>query len=506
MAKLGAATDRQPPVLANLNAAAGQLEPAVHGSARVLAARRCPRSSSLGQASVTGTQAVIAAGPTIADLNGSRRPTPELAQNLAIVLHDLDNRSRAVEADTRSPGGKGYTGLEALLQYVFNQTLAINAFGPVRPHARRRRVRRSADARQYATPASDRSESEDTARATGSATPGSAPTSPASTCPTRRIRSACVPDPGGAPPGQRGPATTACKLPRPTRRRRAQSAPARPRRHARCGRAGGKRRRLAAHGAVGGSDRAGGSVRARHRRKRRRDSRRPRPRHGAGASSAALGAGASSSAAAPAARRPGGAVRAARPSSSSTTSSRRETPPANQPSRTPCWSGRSPCWRCWSRCSWPTTPIRACRSCRRRQLKVDIADGSNVVIGNDVREGGFRIGLVSAMRPIELPERPGRGAADACSSTRPTGRCRSIRPSRSGRGRCSALKYVDLEQGDSKQVDSPTGRRCRSSQTNVPVQFDDIFKTFDPPTRAAIQQSIWSGYRRHAGGAGVVVE
>ena len=37
-----------------------------------------------------------------------------------------------------------------------------------------------------------------------------------------------------------------------------------------------------------------------------------------------------------------------------------------------------------------------------KQLKVDIADGSNLVVGNDVREGGFRIGLVSAMKPIEL--------------------------------------------------------------------------------------------------------
>ena len=37
-----------------------------------------------------------------------------------------------------------------------------------------------------------------------------------------------------------------------------------------------------------------------------------------------------------------------------------------------------------------------------RELRVDIADGSNLVIGNDVREGGFRIGLVSAMKPIEL--------------------------------------------------------------------------------------------------------
>ncbi len=55
---------------------------------------------------------------------------PELAQNLAIVLHDLDSRSRAVERDPRSPaGGAGYTGLEALLEYVFNVTLAVNYFG-----------------------------------------------------------------------------------------------------------------------------------------------------------------------------------------------------------------------------------------------------------------------------------------------------------------------------------------------------------------------------------------
>src|SRR5438552_13624381 len=44
-----------------------------------------------------------------------------------------------------------------------------------------------------------------------------------------------------------------------------------------------------------------------------------------------------------------------------------------------------------------------------KQLKVDIADGSNLVIGNDVREGGFRIGLVSNMKPIELPN--GQGGA-----------------------------------------------------------------------------------------------
>ena len=35
-----------------------------------------------------------------------------------------------------------------------------------------------------------------------------------------------------------------------------------------------------------------------------------------------------------------------------------------------------------------------------KELKVDVADGSNMVAGNDVREGGFRIGLVSDLKPI----------------------------------------------------------------------------------------------------------
>ena len=50
------------------------------------------------------------------------------ANNLDFVLRDLDDRKRAVEPDPRSPGGKGYTGMEALLQYMFDQPMAINAY------------------------------------------------------------------------------------------------------------------------------------------------------------------------------------------------------------------------------------------------------------------------------------------------------------------------------------------------------------------------------------------
>jgi ABC-type transporter Mla subunit MlaD len=129
LAQLGATTDANLPALNNLNASSQQLSRLLRDLVPFSGSSKTAFSS-LGQASVTGNQAVQAAGPTVAHLNQFAKPTPELAQNLAIVLHDLDDRGRAVERDPRSPGGAGYTGLEALLQYVFNQTLAINAFGP----------------------------------------------------------------------------------------------------------------------------------------------------------------------------------------------------------------------------------------------------------------------------------------------------------------------------------------------------------------------------------------
>ena len=144
MSKLGAAADAQDPVLQNLNSASANLDrffsdlvPFSHQSEVSLAcgengAAACPSNgASLGSVSRVGRPAVQAAQPLATHLNQFSQNTPELAQNLAIVLQDLDNRGRAIEPDPRSPdGGKGYTGIEALLQYVFNITLAINYFGP----------------------------------------------------------------------------------------------------------------------------------------------------------------------------------------------------------------------------------------------------------------------------------------------------------------------------------------------------------------------------------------
>jgi virulence factor Mce-like protein len=210
LAQLGTTVTTNEPVLANLNAASGQLNrlfrdlPAFADSAR-------PALKALGKASVTGKVAVTAATPTVKDLNSFAKPTPELAGNLAIVLHDLDDQSRAVEPDPRSPGGKGFTGLQALLGYVFNQALAINTFTPT-GHVLAVDAFFSSLCSNYATPATIAlaikqygAKYRQCYSWLGPNQPGVNETDPSDP-------SASVPDPGGSPPGQRGPSTSASQL------------------------------------------------------------------------------------------------------------------------------------------------------------------------------------------------------------------------------------------------------------------------------------------------------
>jgi virulence factor Mce-like protein len=124
-------------------------------------------------------------------------------------------------------------------------------------------------------------------------------------------------------------------------------------------------------------------------------------------------------------------------------------------------------------------------------LRVDIADGSNLVPGNDVREGGFLIGLVSQMKPVQLGngqisaqlilklnQSNGKVPVDSTATVR----LRSV----------LGLKYVDLEKGSSSQL-IPDGGTLPISHTSVPVQVDEVFGTFDRNTRKAIQTDL-AGY------------
>ncbi|HWE58906.1 MAG TPA: MlaD family protein, partial [Solirubrobacteraceae bacterium] len=123
-----------------------------------------------------------------------------------------------------------------------------------------------------------------------------------------------------------------------------------------------------------------------------------------------------------------------------------------------------------------------------RQLKVDVSNGAALVDGNDVREGGFRVGIVSDTQPVmlsngqvgaqltlQLNTANGRVPVDSTASIKP----RSV----------LGLKYVEIQRGSSSKV-FPDGGTLPVSQTNVPVQFDDINKMFDAKTRPAVQRAL----------------
>jgi virulence factor Mce-like protein len=127
MAELGAAADTNTPVLQNLNASAGQLATFLE-NLKPLSESTQVNLRSLAEASRKGRPAVKAAQPVVAELDKATKKAPELANNAAIVTEHLNDRKHAVEKDPRSPGGQGYTGFEAILQWVFDQSQAINIY------------------------------------------------------------------------------------------------------------------------------------------------------------------------------------------------------------------------------------------------------------------------------------------------------------------------------------------------------------------------------------------
>src|SRR4029453_14501043 len=119
------------------------------------------------------------------------------------------------------------------------------------------------------------------------------------------------------------------------------------------------------------------------------------------------------------------------------------------------------------------------------QLKVELPNGSKLVRGNEVRAGGFRVGIVkditSARRTVDGKER-----AIAVLDLRLD---KKIEPlsvdtsvlvrARSGLG----LKYVELIPGRSKKTyqDGDTVPLSRAGQ-NAP-ELEDVLSTFSPQTR-----------------------
>src|SRR4051794_13873311 len=123
-----------------------------------------------------------------------------------------------------------------------------------------------------------------------------------------------------------------------------------------------------------------------------------------------------------------------------------------------------------------------------RSLKVQIASGAELVPGNEVRSGGYRIGIVDAMSPTRLPD--GRVAAvlqlklDEKAGPVPVDSTVVVRP-RSALG----LKYVEFHRGRSSRT-IPDGGTLPVSQATVPVELDEFYDMFDERTRSASRTDL----------------
>ncbi len=123
-----------------------------------------------------------------------------------------------------------------------------------------------------------------------------------------------------------------------------------------------------------------------------------------------------------------------------------------------------------------------------RELKVDLPDGANLVIGNDVREGGYRIGVISDMRPARFADGE-LGAQLTLKLSKAYGRLPIDSHATVYSKSVLGLKFLNLIKGGSRQS-FRDGATMPISQTSLPVQIDQVFNMFNAPTRTAIQQDL----------------
>ena len=145
MQKLGALTDQQTPLLADLQRAAPSLTEFLTRLGPFSDASR-PAFRSLAAAGDAGRRAFIDSKEEIAALNSLAKNAPKLGKPLRQLLQTADDRHRAVDGDTRAAATappapdrnsnsptprRGFTAMESLLNYFFWQTLALNEFDDI---------------------------------------------------------------------------------------------------------------------------------------------------------------------------------------------------------------------------------------------------------------------------------------------------------------------------------------------------------------------------------------
>jgi virulence factor Mce-like protein len=115
------------------------------------------------------------------------------------------------------------------------------------------------------------------------------------------------------------------------------------------------------------------------------------------------------------------------------------------------------------------------------EVKAELPNGQKLVRGNEVRLGGFRVGVVSDIKP---GYRDGEAIAvvqmklEKTVQPLPRDTAVGVRP-RSALG----LKYVDIFPGKSKASYQPGDTIPLANARRQEIEYEDVFSTFDKPTR-----------------------
>jgi virulence factor Mce-like protein len=122
------------------------------------------------------------------------------------------------------------------------------------------------------------------------------------------------------------------------------------------------------------------------------------------------------------------------------------------------------------------------------QVDAELPSAAQLVVGNDVKIGGSRVGAVSAIHPRQLDN--GRVISvltltlDKDAGPLPKDSTLLVRP-RSALG----LKYVELTRGTSK-ASYQDGDTIALKQAKTPVELDEFLNMFDEDTRSATQVNL----------------
>jgi phospholipid/cholesterol/gamma-HCH transport system substrate-binding protein len=120
-------------------------------------------------------------------------------------------------------------------------------------------------------------------------------------------------------------------------------------------------------------------------------------------------------------------------------------------------------------------------------LSAELPSGGKLVAGNEVRVGGFRVGLVSRVTPEQVDH--GRAIAliemKLDKRVEPLSRDTALTVrARSALG----LKYVELSPGRSKRTFAP-GATIPLRNSSTMLELEDVYSTFDSRTRPAIRSA-----------------